>query len=73
MHFVYLSTDEQRIPEDEFDATCLSVPRIGENIHPHAGSKKFIVHDVYHRFIKNEFHDNENRAHYITVVLKELS
>ena len=71
VRFVYLSPDNEEVPDTEFEAVCLSVPRIGETVVPQAGSKRVIVLNVYHKFIKNEAFDAERFTQYITVVLKE--
>lgn len=73
VHFVYLSPDNEEIPDTEFDAICLSIPRIGETVVPQAGSKKVVVHNVYHKFIKNADFAPEGFTQYITVVLKEFA
>lgn len=73
VRFVYLSPDNQEIPDTQFDAICLSVPKIGETVVPQAGSDKVVVHNVYHKFIKNEEFDAEMFTQYITVVLKEFT
>lgn len=73
VHFVYLSSDNEEGPDSEFDASCVSVPRIGESVTPQAGSPKVIVHNVYHNFVKNEEFNPEGFSQYITVVLKEPS
>ena len=56
---VYLSPDNQEVPETEFEAVCLSVPRTGETVVSQAGSRKVIAHNVYHTSIKNEAFDAE--------------
>jgi len=68
---VYIASDGQEDLDRQFDAICLAVPRIGETVVPQAGSEKVIVHNVYHKFIKNEAMDKERFVQYITVVLKE--
>ena len=73
VRFVYLAPNGQEELNRQFDAICLSMPRIGETIVPQAGSPKVIVHNVYHKFIKNEAMDSERFIQYITVVLKEQS
>jgi hypothetical protein len=73
IRLVYLAPDGQENIDRQFDVICLSVPRIGESIVPQAGSPKVIVHNVYHKFIKNEAMDKERFVQYITVVLKEPS
>ncbi len=73
IRFVYLAPDGQEELGRQFDAICLSVPRIGESVVPQAGSPKVIVRNVYHKFIKNEAMDKEHFVQYITVVLKEPS
>jgi hypothetical protein len=72
VRFVYLGPDGEEHLDTQFDAICVSAPRIGETVLPAAGSKKVIVHNVYHRFIKNEAMDSQRFVQYITVVLKEL-
>ena len=72
VRFIYLAPDGQEELDRQFDAICSSVPRIGETVVPQAGSKKVIVHNVYHKFIKNEAMDSKLFVQYITVVLKEL-
>ena len=72
VRFVYLAPDGQEELNRQFDMICLSVPRIGETVVPQAGSNKVVVHNVYHKFIKNEAMDSKLFVQYITVVLKEL-
>jgi len=72
VRFVYLAPDGQEELNRQFDAICLAVPRIGETVVPQAGSPKVIVHNVYHKFIKNEAMDSKLFVQYITVVLKDL-
>jgi hypothetical protein len=71
VRFIYLAPDGQEDLDRQFDAICLSVPRIGEIVVPQAGSPKVVVHQVYHKFIKNEAMNTERFVQYITVVLKE--
>jgi len=71
VRLIYIAPDGQEYLDRQFDAICLSVPRIGETVVPVAGSPKVIVHNVYHKFIKNEAMDKERFTQYITVVLKE--
>lgn len=71
VHFVYLSSDENEAPSKEFDAVCVSVPRIGEMVTPQSGSKRVIVSNVYNNFIPNP-EMGTDFYQYITVVLKEI-
>ena len=59
VRFIYLAPDGQEELNRQFDAICLSVPRIGETVVPQAGSNKVRVHNVYHKFIKNEAMDSK--------------
>ena len=70
IHFVYLSPDGTE-SDREFNATCISVPHIGETVIPQAGSRKVIVANVYHKFITNE-QLGDGFYQYITVCLKEF-
>lgn len=73
VRFVYLGPKGEEDLDTQFDAICLSVPRTGETIVPQAGSQKVVVHNVYHKFIKNPAMDDERFVQYITVVLSDPS
>jgi len=72
VHFVYLARDGEEDADTEFDAICVSVPRIGETVVPSAGSQMVRVHNVYHKFVRNDLMDEERFVQYITVVLTEF-
>ena len=55
VRFVYLAPDGEEDLHTQFDAICLAVPRIGETVVPNAGSKKVVVHNVYHNFDTNSY------------------
>ena len=59
VRFVYLSPNNEEVPDTQFEAVCVSVPKIGETVVPQVGSEKVIVHNVCHRLIKNEAFDAE--------------
>ena len=71
VRFVYLGDDGREHLDTEFDAICVSVPRVGEMVIPDSGSNKVVVHSVYHRFVLNEDMDASRPVQYITVVLRE--
>lgn len=72
VRFIYLAPNGEEDDDTQFDGICVSVPRIGETVVPQAGSRKVRVHNVYHKFIRNELLDEERFVQYITVVLKEF-
>lgn len=70
VHFIYLSPDENEAPSKEFDAVCVSVPRVGEMVRPQAGSEYVIVDSVQSKFIPNPLLGTDFYQ-YITVILKD--
>jgi hypothetical protein len=70
VRFVFLGSDEIESPDSQFEAVCVSVPKIGEQVTPQAGSQKVRVANVYHNFIPNP-EMGEGFYQYITVVLKD--
>jgi len=69
--FVYLAPDGTEATDTQFIAVCSSVPRVGEMVVPHAGSKKVVVHQVYYAITA---HPHVPRCFSMTpnVVLKEV-
>lgn len=73
LKFVYLGPDGEEHLDKEFEALCVSVPRVGEVVVPQARSERVMVDKVYHKFIKNEAMSDTQFVQYITVVLKEAA
>jgi len=68
VRFVYLMPNEKKDLHTQFDATCASVPRVGDTVVHPAGHKKAMVTNVYHNFSKT---DSERFVQNITVILGE--
>ena len=49
VNFVYLGPEGEEVPDKQFQARCLALPRVGEIVIPMAGSPRVVVTDVSHK------------------------
>ncbi len=71
IRFTYLAPDGEELLDGEFDAICVSVPRVGEFVFPNRSAQKYlVVKSVVHSLIKTTA-DPSQRIAAITVVLRE--